>query len=138
MSSERFLIDTSAFHRLHRKSGNDWDGAVAAGRVHLCDYTRLEVLYSARSVRHGNDLRVQLDQFPWVPLPDQAADRAAMVQMLMLRRGTHRSAGPVDLLTAAVAELSGLTLLHYDRDFDTLAEITEQPTRWIADPGSLD
>lgn len=107
MNNERFLIDTSAFHRLHHKAAHDWDSVVAAGRVHMCDYTRLEVLYSARSVRHGNDLQVQLDKFPWVPLPDQVADRAATVQMLMLRRGTHRSAGPVDLLTAAVADSPG-------------------------------
>jgi hypothetical protein len=24
----------------------------------------------------------------------------------------------------------GLTLLHHDRDFDVIAEITGQPTRW--------
>ncbi|MGX1272453.1 putative nucleic acid-binding protein [Streptomyces phaeoluteigriseus] len=42
-----------------------------------------------------------------------------------------RSAGPVDLLIAAVAEEAGLTLLHYDRDFETIARTTGQPVRMI-------
>jgi predicted nucleic acid-binding protein len=50
------------------------------------------------------------------------------VQRLLTERGEHRSAGPVDLLLAAIAELSGLTLPHRDRDVETVAHITGQPT----------
>ncbi len=32
-----------------------------------------------------------------------------------------------DLLLAATAELSGLTVLHFDKDFDLIAAITGQP-----------
>jgi predicted nucleic acid-binding protein len=45
-------------------------------------------------------------------------------------QGQHRSAGPVDLIVAATAELHGLTLLHHDRDFDVIARITGQSVRW--------
>ena len=36
---------------------------------------------------------------------------------------------------AAVAECNGLTLLHYDSDFDTIAEVTGQDTRWVVPRG---
>jgi predicted nucleic acid-binding protein len=42
-----------------------------------------------------------------------------------------------DLLLAAVAERRGVTLLHYDADFDLVAEITGQAARWIVPRGSL-
>jgi len=44
--------------------------------------------------------------------------------------GQHRGAGPVDLVIAATAELFGLTLLHHDRDFATVAGVTGQASRW--------
>ena len=59
------------------------------------------------------------------------------VQRILTEHGEHRSAGPVDLMVAACAELSGLTLLHYDRDFETIAKHTGQSTSWLAPPGSL-
>ncbi len=42
-----------------------------------------------------------------------------------------------DLLIAACAEAAGLTLVHYDQDFDAIAAVTGQPMRWVAPQGSL-
>jgi predicted nucleic acid-binding protein len=42
-----------------------------------------------------------------------------------------------DLLIAAAAEAAGVTVLHYDEDYDRIAEITGQPTCWLAPTGSL-
>ena len=55
----------------------------------------------------------------------------------MTARGTRRSAGVVDLILAATAELNGLTLVHYDRDFDEISKVTGQPAVWVAAPGSI-
>ena len=41
-----------------------------------------------------------------------------------------------DLIVAATARARGLEILHYDRDFDTIAHCTEQPARWIVPPGT--
>lgn len=41
-------------------------------------------------------------------------------------------------LVAATAELSGLSLLHYDHDFEAIARMTQQPTSWPATRGSID
>jgi hypothetical protein len=63
--------------------------------------------------------------------------RAWEVQRNLTDRGKHRSAGAADLLIAATAELQGLTVLHYDNDFDTIASVTGRPTQWLASPGTL-
>jgi predicted nucleic acid-binding protein len=56
----------------------------------------------------------------------------------MAASGLHRGAKPVDLVIAAAAEAAGLTVLHYDDDYDRIASITRQPVEWIAPAGSLD
>jgi predicted nucleic acid-binding protein len=55
------------------------------------------------------------------------------------RRGPlhHRQVALPDLLVAAAAELAGIPVSHYDRDFELIAEVTGQPMRAIAPLGSL-
>jgi predicted nucleic acid-binding protein len=38
------------------------------------------------------------------------------------------------LITAATAELAGLTVLHCDKDFDLIASVTGQPAEWLSTP----
>jgi predicted nucleic acid-binding protein len=56
---------------------------------------------------------------------------------LLSRRGLHRSVPIPDLVLGAVAERHGLTLLHYDQDFDSIAEVTGQPAHWIVPRGTV-
>ena len=49
------------------------------------------------------------------------------VQALLADRGQHRAPSIPDLLVGATAELSNLTVLHLDKDFDLLSTITGQP-----------
>lgn len=65
-----------------------------------------------------------------MPVDDRAYDRAWYVQGMLTKRGRHRSAGAVDLVAAATAELQGLTLLHRDRDFECIASVTGQALQW--------
>ena len=60
-------------------------------------------------------------------LTPAAEDRALEVQLALADRGHHRGPSIPDLLIAATAELSRLTVLHVDRDFEMIAEITGQP-----------
>jgi predicted nucleic acid-binding protein len=62
---------------------------------------------------------------------DGAYARAWEVQGDLTAQGKHRGAWPVDLVVAATAELFGLTLLHHDRDFATIAGVTGQALRWF-------
>ena len=133
MTAAQFLIDTSALARLLRPGAESfgWDQAAAAGLIAVCPIIELEFFYSARSAadreRGIQDLR---SLFGWVPVHDRAFARAWDVQGGLTGRGQHRSAGPVDLVVAATAELHGLTLLHHDRDFDVVARATGQSLRW--------
>ncbi len=134
-----YLADTSALTRLLRGSQElGWADQIDAGIVGVCPVTELEMLFTARSKEDRELILDTLNQgYPWVPMPDDVFRRATQVQAMLTERGEHRSAGPVDLLVAATAELSGLTLLHYDRDFATVAKTTGQPISWVAEPGSV-
>jgi len=41
-----------------------------------------------------------------------------------------------DLIIAAVAERHDITILHYDHDFDVIAEVAGQPVEWVVPPGT--
>jgi predicted nucleic acid-binding protein len=128
-----YLIDTSALVRvLLSQTTAEWDDKIGAGLVAICDITELEVLYSARSLAGREQMKDTLNShYAWCPMPDGIYRRARVVQERLTSKGEHRSAGPIDLLVAAVAEDAGLTLLHYDRDFEAIARATGQPTRVI-------
>jgi len=57
------------------------------------------------------------------------------VMEVLARTGRHRSVGLPDLLVAATAEAHMGTVLHYDSDFERIAEITGQPQEWIVPRG---
>ncbi|MFI8892371.1 PIN domain nuclease [Streptomyces paradoxus] len=133
MTVADYLIDTSALARvLLRQTTTEWDDRIGAGLVAICDITELEVLYSAHSAADRARLKAALDaHYVWCPMPDGIYRRSRIVQEQLTAKGEHRSAGPVDLLVAAAAEEAGLTLLHLDRDFETIARTTGQPVRMI-------
>jgi len=54
-------------------------------------------------------------------------DRAVEVQTILADLGQHRAPSVPDLLVAAAAELASLTVLHVDKDFELIAEVTGQP-----------
>ncbi|WMX46915.1 PIN domain nuclease [Streptomyces roseicoloratus] len=139
MNVATYLVDTSAAVRIiaRKHVQDEWRKFTTEGVVALCDITELEILYSARSAPDRLAKEQLLERlFTWTAVPDGVYSRARRVQEMLTERGEHRSAGPVDLMVAATAELSGLTLLHYDRDFDVIARVTGQPMRWVAPPGT--
>jgi predicted nucleic acid-binding protein len=80
----------------------------AAGLIAVCPITELEFFYSARSAKDREDTHPSLRAaFGWVPVHDGAYARAWEVQGELTAVGQHRSAGPVDLVIAATAELFG-------------------------------
>jgi len=63
--------------------------------------------------------------------------RAKNVQRMLAARGLKGRKVP-DLIIAAAAELAGLTVLHYDHDFELIASVTGQPHEWVVPRGSID
>jgi predicted nucleic acid-binding protein len=56
------------------------------------------------------------------------ANTAGSTHTALADRGHHRAASIPDLLVAATAELGQLTVLHVDKDYELIAELTGQPT----------
>lgn len=131
MTEPKWLIDKSALARLAESSDPDlWSNRIERGLVHISNVTRLEIGYSAQS---GDVARREFRESPLAAMPieyltPKIEDRALEVQMLLADRGQHRGPSIPDLIIAATAELSGLTILHVDKDFDTITAITGQPT----------
>ena len=59
-------------------------------------------------------------------LTPKIEDRAVEVQSALAERGQHRGPSIPDLLIAATAELAELTVLHVDKDFELIAQLTGQ------------
>lgn len=129
MTEQQWLIDKSALVRLSHSDDPDlWANRVERGLVRISTITRLEIGYSAQS---GELVRREFRQSPLAAMPveyltPKIEDRALEVQILLADRGQHRGPSIPDLIIAATAELSGLTILHVDKDFETIAAITGQ------------
>jgi predicted nucleic acid-binding protein len=125
-----WLIDKSALVRLGRSPDSEvWADRIERGLVRIATVTLLEVGYSARDAQ---DLHTGLREPPVASMPVEYAapaseDRAVEVLGLLADRGHHRAPSVPDLLIAAIAERAGLVVLHQDKDFDLIAEITGQP-----------
>jgi predicted nucleic acid-binding protein len=136
----RYCIDTSAWHRsTDPRVAAVWRRHLEADELVLCDQVRLEILFSARSADDYDALAQELSGLPTIPIDESTFERALQVQQLLARAGGlhHRSVKIADLIIAAAAEAAQVTVLHYDSDYDRIAELTSQPVQWIAAPGSL-
>jgi predicted nucleic acid-binding protein len=132
-----WLIDKSALVRLADSAdAAEWPDRIDRGLVNIATVTRLEVGFSARS---GTDLRTAarkppLSKMPLVYLTPAIEDRAIAVQQALADQGHHRAPAIPDLLIAAAAELSDLIVLHVDKDYELIAEVTGQPVERLALP----
>jgi hypothetical protein len=125
-----WLIDKSALVRLGQSANSqEWADRIQRGLVRIASVTRLEVGYSARSGPEARAVtrRPPLTAMPVEYLTPAIEDRAIEVQLLLADQGQHRAPSLPDLIIAATAELTGLTVLHMDKDFDLIANVTGQP-----------
>lgn len=116
-----------------------FDARVRAGGIATCAMVRLELLRSARDQSAIAVMREKLDALRDVGMGDRVWRRAADVLELLADAGPlhHRRVALPDLLIAAAAELAEMPVLHYDRDFELIAEVTGQPLRALVPLGSL-
>jgi predicted nucleic acid-binding protein len=111
---------------------------IAEGRVWRCGIVDLEMLMTARNHAEVVALRAQRGvAFPLAPIIQDDYERAMDVMALLAAAHKHRVAKISDLIIAAVAERSKLSVLHYDADFDHIAAVTGQPVEWVAPRGTL-
>jgi predicted nucleic acid-binding protein len=137
------LIDNSAWARLtSERLDTSRAEAVAAwiGDLQLatCLPFLLEAGYSARSGRERVAMMADLERLPRVEIDREIEVVALGAQRELAEIGHHRLP-PADVVLAACAHVAGMGVLHYDSDYDVLAEHTSLRfvSEWLAQPGVL-
>ena len=138
-STATYLIDTSALARLSvPQVGDVLRPRIDAGRVAITAVTWLEIGGTARSRSdHDRSQRRILERLQFVYGSPRSQRRAIEVQQALMNVEYHRAVKLPDLLIASTAEAQGLTVLHYDADFDRIAAVTEQPVEWVVPAGTV-
>jgi predicted nucleic acid-binding protein len=135
------LADTSAWtnRRKHSVVSADFEDRLVGGEIAICSMVKLELLWETRDARGFAERRARLEALDELPIDEPVWRRALDVFEQLANQGPlhHRQVKLPDLLVAAAAELHGVGVCHYDRDFDLIAEVTGQPVRAIAPIGSL-
>jgi predicted nucleic acid-binding protein len=134
-----YLIDTSALTR--RRTRPEVRAVVEPlvlnRELSTCAVVDLELLYSAEGPADYRAAAEALQGLPRATVDEECVQRALEVQAMLAARSQHRGVSVPDLIVAACAERAGLTVLHYDSDFERIAEVTAQPTQWVVPRGSV-
>jgi predicted nucleic acid-binding protein len=135
----RCIADTSALARLrHPAVANALGPLIEAGLVATCGVIEFELGWATRSPAELSQLRADRDLgYEWLPTLDEDWHRAVNVQASLWNAGLVRAIGFPGLLIAAVAEREGVTVLHYDGDYDHITAITGQSAQWVVPRGSI-
>jgi predicted nucleic acid-binding protein len=106
--------------------------------IAVCLPFLLEAGYSARSALDHKALMARLRQLPAIAIDGEVERMALQAQRDLAEIGHHRLA-PADVMIAACAHRAESGVLHYDGDYDALAEHTSLvfESVWLAPPGSL-
>ncbi|MBI2704636.1 MAG: PIN domain nuclease [Actinobacteria bacterium] len=134
-----YIVDTSALTRLAKPTVRArLEPLVTDGALLMTAPVAFELRFAARNHRALTSLDEYLQGFDWLSVAPAMFDRALEVQGLASNKGQLRAFSLVDLLVAAAAETAGLTVLHYDADFDRITKLTGQPTEWVVRRGTAD
>jgi predicted nucleic acid-binding protein len=137
------LLDASAWARavdgrLTGEARTAFDDALGGGDLWTCPLSLLEMRYSATDDFAA--VAAELDALDHAPLGADASAMAVRAQAeLACTPGISHRVKPVDLLIAAVAADSDAGVLHYDHDYDLIAEHTslDFDSVWVAERGSI-
>jgi predicted nucleic acid-binding protein len=134
-----YLADTSALARLrHPAVASTLGPLIEAGLVATCGVIEFELGWATRTAREFDDVRADRQAgYEWLATHDEDWRRALDVQAALWHAGLIRAVGFPDLLIAAVAEREHVTILHYDSDYDLIAQTTGQLTQWIVPRGTI-
>lgn len=133
----RALIDTSAWiwaeHNPDAAAARTLLTALHSGVLATCAPVRLEVLRGAANLDRYDEMADDLAGLADAPIDDRVCALATRIQrdLAALPGSRHRSTPAIDLLVAAAAIEADMPLIHRDRDFEAIAEITRQPLRWL-------
>jgi predicted nucleic acid-binding protein len=105
--------------------------------VLVCDLVILELARLTPNAARAREVTERLAAFQSVPMRTGLWARARELQLLLATDGDHRRVPPVDLLIGAAAESADVLIVHYDRDYERLAKVSELRHRWLLPDGAL-
>jgi predicted nucleic acid-binding protein len=114
-----------------------FNAAVEAGLVLVCDLVILELTRLAPDESRAREVADRLAAFEAIPMSAELWARARRTQLALATGGDHRRVPPADLLLAGAAEEAGVTLVHYDRDYERIAAVAGLRHRWLVPDGAL-
>ncbi len=119
---------------------DEFAGLLKAGRVRTCHPVMLELLYSAQSSGDYELIDSGLRRLAVCDIGPREWWRALEVYDALAAQGPkhQRQVSHSDLLIAVAAEAAGVTVLHYDEDFDRITEVSGIATQWVRPRGSLE
>jgi predicted nucleic acid-binding protein len=124
---EQARYDKRARERLHELR--------ETGQLAVCVVSMAELLYSARNADELARIRLDLSSLSYLQMTPAAEQHLVDVMAALALRGRHRTPIP-DLMLAAVARAQSAVVLHYDSDYERIAEVTGQPHEWIVPRGT--
>jgi hypothetical protein len=133
----RYLADKSALARFAVPAvAQRLRPLLEEGWIATCAIVDLEVLYSSRSLADYEAVLEERRSLDVAPIDPEVMSTAIDLQHALARRGQHRVPIP-DLVISAAARAAGLVVLHYDADFERIAEVGGAAHQWVVPPGSL-
>lgn len=114
-----------------------FNAQAAAGHVLVCDLVALELTRLAPNAARARAVAERLQPFESIRMPEALWRRTRELQLELAQNGDHRRVPPADLLLAASAEAAGVPLVHYDRDYERIAPVSELEQRWLVADGAL-
>ena len=135
----RYILDTSAAARMsHPAVAERVAPLIEAGLVATTAALDAEALNSARNPIEYKQLWADRRvAYEYLPTEDGHWQAAVKAQRELARQGRHLAVGMPDLLTAVLAAAHGLTVVHYDADFETAATVVVFEQVWVMPRGSL-
>ena len=103
----------------------------------VCDLVVLELTRLAPNETRAREVADRLDAFQSLPMPTTLWQRARALQISLAAIGEHRRVPPVDLLIGGAAEMAGVPLVHYDRDYARIAKVSSLEHHWLLPDGLL-
>jgi predicted nucleic acid-binding protein len=132
------LVDTSVLTRLRAVPVREQiESRANLGELARAGISDLEIGFSVRSASEWERVVSALNIFDLVETTADHVQRARQVQRMLVAKHQRGRKLP-DLLIAAAAEATGLTVLHYDADFDRISAVTGQRCEWVVPSGSVD
>ncbi|SNY55919.1 PIN domain-containing protein [Paractinoplanes atraurantiacus] len=123
----RYLVDASALIRILRSQVDPaWEELADRGLISICEPALAESLKTAEAQRYAQAEEEVARKYPPVTVPEDIWEQLAETRRELARHAVHGGPSVVDIVIALTAMRLKLTVLHQDRDFETIGKVVPE------------